>query len=375
MTWMEQRKTIDEVFLLRSMACLGIVFLHSFARSFLETNVIVNSMNLLFTFATPTFVFISIFILARSYKDQLPTNFWGKRVKFVLFPYLLFGTFYAGSKGLEVALSSDTSVMGAFWYFLWRHILLGDYHGYFILIILQFYVLYYFFHSHLKKWNPKVVLPVAFLITSAYLGFFNFVPPIQTPVGEYIWAKLYWIPFFGWLFYFTLAYYCGRYYPEFVALLQKHSKFVLAGPVVTGSLCVYLFQIDVFGKISSKQIDLVFFTTSMIFFIYYVGMSIKRVPDFFVFISQYAFGIYLFHPLFMAFIYIGLSLIPLSLPALIQVAIYAVVSVILSVIATFIMNKIPLGHYVSGKIGMGRTKAPKKEVSSSVIVPQGVVNK
>lgn len=208
---MDQRKTIDEVFLLRSMACLGIVFLHSFARSFLETNEIVNSMNLLFTFATPTFVFISIFILARSYPDQLPINFWGKRVKYVLFPYLLFGTFYAGSKGLEVALSSDISFVRAFGSFLWRHILLGDYHGYFILIILQFYVLYYFFHSHLKKWSPKVVLPVAFLITSAYLGFFNFVPPVQTPVGEYIWAKLYWIPFLGWLFYFTLAYYCGRY--------------------------------------------------------------------------------------------------------------------------------------------------------------------
>ncbi|MBN8209765.1 acyltransferase family protein [Bacillus sp. NTK071] len=373
---MDQRKTIDEVFLLRSMACLGIVFLHSFARSFLETNEIVNSINLLFTFATPTFVFISIFILARSYPDQLPINFWGKRVKYVLFPYLLFGTFYAGSKGLEVALSSDISFVRAFGSFLWRHILLGDYHGYFILIILQFYVLYYFFHSHLKKWSPKVVLPVAFLITSAYLGFFNFVPPVQTPVGEYIWAKLYWIPFLGWLFYFTLAYYCGRYYPAFVSILNKHSKLVLAGPVVAGSLCVVLYQNDIFGKISSKQIDMLFFTTSMIFFIYYIGMSIRRVPDFFVFISQYAFGIYLFHPLFMAFIYIGLSILPINLPALIQVAVYAVVSVVLSVIATFIMNKIPLGHYVSGKIGMGRKKVTEQKTPVSVIVPpQGVANK
>ena len=95
------KKTIDEIFLMRSIACLSIVFLHGIARSFLEENGIVGSISLLLTFGTPTFVFISEFILARSYPEQLPTNFWGKRVKYVLFPYLLFGTFYAGSKGLR----------------------------------------------------------------------------------------------------------------------------------------------------------------------------------------------------------------------------------------------------------------------------------
>lgn len=373
---MNQRKTIDEVFLLRSMACLGIVFLHAFSRTFYETSEVINSVNLLLTYATPSFVFISIFILARSYRDQLPTNFWGKRVKYVLFPYLLFGTFYAVSKGLEVALSSEASFLAAFGQFWWKHLLLGDYHGYFILIILQFYALYYFFHARLKNWSPKLVLPIAFLITSIYLGFFNFVPPVQTPIGEYIWAKLYWIPFLGWLFYFTLAYYCGRYFSEFVSLLKNNSKIVLAAPFMTGSLCVYLYQADIFGKISSKQIDMVLFTTSMIFFIYYVGMSLKRVPQFFVTISQYSFGIYLWHPLFMAFIYIGLSLLPMDLPAVVSVAVYAVVSVALSVIATYVLNKVPYGHYLSGKIGMGRKKVNERKEPVPVLVPQGrVANK
>ena len=101
------KKVIDEIFLLRSIACLSIVFLHAFARSFLEENGVVNSINMLLTFGTPTFVFISEFILARSYLGKLPSDFWRKRVKFVLLPYLLFGTFYAGSKGLELTLSSE----------------------------------------------------------------------------------------------------------------------------------------------------------------------------------------------------------------------------------------------------------------------------
>ena len=120
--------------------------------------------------------------------------------------------------------------MSAFGQYWWKHLLLGDYHGYFILIILQFYVLHYFFHENLKKWSPKIVLPVSFMISALYLGFFNFTPSIQTSVGQYIWDKFYWIPFLGWLFYFTLAYYSGRYYPTFVSYLKSYSRIVCYCP-------------------------------------------------------------------------------------------------------------------------------------------------
>ncbi|MYL62202.1 acyltransferase family protein [Bacillus hwajinpoensis] len=370
------KKTIDEIFLMRSIACLSIVFLHGIARSFLEENGIIASISLLLTFGTPTFVFISEFILARSYPEKLPNNFWGKRVKYVLLPYLLFGTFYAGSKGLELTLSSDVSFVSAFGQYWWKHLLLGDYHGYFILIILQFYVLHYFFHENLKKWSPKIVLPVSFIISALYLGFFNFVPSIQTSVGQYIWDKFYWIPFLGWLFYFALAYYSGRYYPVFVSYLKSYSRIVVIAPILIGSACVFFYHHGIFSKISSKQIDIVLFTTSMIFLIYYLGLKLRRVPDFFVFISQYSFGIYLFHPLFMAFIFIGLSVIPFNIHPLIETIIYVVFSVGLSIIATYIMNKIPYGHYVSGKIGMGRQKRIKENnTTPEIIVRQSVVDR
>ncbi|MDO6657806.1 acyltransferase family protein [Anaerobacillus sp. 1_MG-2023] len=365
------KKVIDEIFLLRSIACLSIVFLHAFARSFLEENGIVNSINMLLTFGTPTFVFISEFILARSYPDKLPSNFWGKRMKYVLLPYLLFGTFYAGSKGLELTLSSDIGFASAFLQYWWKHLLLGDFHGYFILIILQFYILHYYFHSYLKKWNPKIVLPISFLISAVYLGFFNFVPAVQTPVGQYVWDKFYWIPFVGWVFYFTLAYYCGRYYAAFMKLLKDHSKAVVIAPIVIAGMSVFLFNQGIFAKISSKQIDILFFATSMIFLIYYIGMKTRRISTFFVVISQYSFGIYLFHPLFMAVIYIALSILSVSLHPLIETVIYSVISVGLSIIASYIVNKVPYGYYFSGKIGMGRKDESREKTTAPLpTVPQ-----
>lgn len=64
---------------------------------------------------------------------------------------LFFGALYAGLKGLDMAGSEGIPLLQAFWYFLWRHWLLGDFHGYFILIIFQFYALFLLFQKHAKN--------------------------------------------------------------------------------------------------------------------------------------------------------------------------------------------------------------------------------
>src|SRR5690625_6254027 len=56
-----------------------------------------------------------------------------------------------------------------------RNIFLGESSIYFVLIIFQFYLLHMLCSKYLNRLSPKVVLPVAFLINFAYLGFFNFV--------------------------------------------------------------------------------------------------------------------------------------------------------------------------------------------------------
>jgi len=338
---------------MRSISCLSILLLHSLARAYADENNTVNLFRVLLTFGTPTFIFISEFILSRSYPEELPTNFWSKRLKYIMVPYILFGTFYALLKGFEQSVSSGNNLAGSFGNFLWRHILLGDYHGYFILVIFQFYLLHYFFHKYMKKWNPFLVMGSALLINLAYLGFFNFVKPYPSEIGVYIWEKFYWIPFFGWLFYFTLAYYCGKHFSVFIRILNKYSKWVIVSPVVIGSICLVLYGAKILPIISSKRVDMVFFTTSMILLIYYLATKISKVPKFFVWISQYSFGIYLIHPVFLAVMYLVYSRFSFEMhPALLTV-VYFFGSMLLSIASTYVLDKIPYGYYFAGKISIG----------------------
>lgn len=344
---------VNEIFLMRSIACLSIVLLHALSRAYFDESAVVNSLSVLLTFGTPTFVFISEFIISRSYKNELPAHFWKKRMKYLFLPYVLFGTIYAFSKGFEQSWSLGVPFWEAFSQLLWRHILLGDFHGYFILIIFQFYILHFFFYQYLQKWKPSVVISIAFLINIAYLSFFNFKQPVPTPIGQYIWDVYYWVPFFGWLFYFTVAYYCGRHYTSFLLLLKRHSQLVMIAPFVFGTICIALYQMDIIPLISSKRVDMLLFAMSMILFIYLVAMKIREIPSLIVVISQYSFGIYLLHPLFLAMMFLFVNRLQVSWNPIALTIVYFVGSTILSMATMHLLNKIPFGPYVVGRIGVG----------------------
>ena len=66
----------------------------------------------------------------------------------------------------------------------------------------------------------------------------------------------------------------------------------------------------------------------------------------------------------MAVIYIALSILSVSLHPLIETVIYSVISVGLSIIATYIVNKVPYGYYFSGKIGMGRKDESREKTAA-----------
>ncbi|WP_335870661.1 acyltransferase family protein [Bacillus sp. 2205SS5-2] len=348
---------VNEIFLMRSVACLGIVILHSVDRVFPEgSSVIISLVKLLLVCSTPIFIFISEFILAKTYREELPSTFWGKRIKYVLLPFLFFGTFYALAKAIQESLGSEGHVVTLFLTFLWKHLILGDYHGYFILVIFQFYLLHYFFHKLLKKANPVLMIGLSLLTTLAYLGFFNFTNPLPTPIWEYIWETFYWIPFPGWLFYFTLAYYCGVYYEEFITSLKKSAKWILITPILFAIISLTIDRLGWIEVISSKRVDMVFYSTSLILLLYYAANQMKNIPRFFIVISQYSFGIYLFHPFYLAVMYMVFSIISYTFSPAVEFLLYVTGSTLLSMISTYVLNKLPFGKYVSGRIGIGMKK-------------------
>jgi membrane-bound acyltransferase YfiQ involved in biofilm formation len=350
---MANKPMIKEVFVLRSLACLSIVFLHAIGQG-LEvlaageeinqfTFMLYDSLHLFLYFGTPMFVFISELLLARSYKDrQLPNYFLSKRVKFIFIPFVVMAFFYS----IPYAASLESWGLK----FL-LNVFIGSYHGYFVLIIFQFYLAHLFFHRYLKKWKPTIVLPVAFLINLIYLAIFNFTSPPAIPYGEYIWTRYYWVPFLGWIFYFCLGFYCGQHYEKMIKFLNNNKSIVFAAPLLTTTLLLFLYYSGLINVHSSKRIDILLHTPAIGFFLIYVVQQWRRIPKLLIVISQYSFGIYLLHIFYLSLAREMYDLFSLTFGAS-YIIITFLFSVICSIFTVYYLNQWKYGEYVVGKIGV-----------------------
>jgi membrane-bound acyltransferase YfiQ involved in biofilm formation len=369
----DKPKVIDELFLLRAVACLSIVLLHCIHRIYGDDTLSVRMLTLLMTFGTPTFVFISEFILSHSYPNSIPRDFWGKRLSYILVPYVLFGIFYAGMKAVEASLATAAPLAQTFAELSLRHVLIGDYHGYFILIIFQFYCLHRLFQVYIQRYSAKLVLSISLVINLAYLGFFNFTEPMNIPYADYIWSKFYWVPCLGWLFYFTLAYYCGRNYEAFKEAVRRNGLWIMAFLLVASAAPLYLLQQGILKDISSKRVDMLFFTVAMSLFLFYIALRLKDIPRWILTISRYSFGIYLFHPLYLAVMVLITRKVPLLDGTVLGVVVMLFGSTIGSIVTLHILNKWSWGPYFAGKVGKGKRDIGSKEPQPLTLLPK-IVN-
>src|SRR5699024_1137981 len=193
------------------------------------------------------------------------------RFKYLVLPYLSMGVAYAvydnwGESSADIAIAA----LG--------NIFLGQFVGYFVLVILQFYVLHHVLHRHLRRWNPWVVLTVAFAINAAY-----------------VWARGYWLRAIGWIFYFALGYYAGRYREEILAVIARRRIAVIAGTLSAAGLLLLSLSSGAFQFVSSKRPDLLFYAPMVIALLALCSLQWPRPPRFLLLISNYSFSIYLLH--------------------------------------------------------------------------------
>lgn len=348
-------KTIDEVFVLRSLACLSIALLHSINTIYPSPDEAINVMRLVLSFGTPAFVFISELVLSYAYPDGVPKNFWSKRIKFILFPYIVFGFINALA---DAVLQSSHSLIGSFISYSLQYILLGDFSAYFIVIIFQFYL----FHAYiapkvLHKFSLRTVLISSLIISMSYWAFFNFVPQFNLPFKAYIYNRFYMLPFIGWIFYFALAYYCGRQYRETIRLLNKYRYWVWTAAAATSAWMIVNFTSGIITAVSSKRLDMVLFVASMVFLVLQLSSKLKRIPSFWVRISQISFGLFLIHPIFFGILERGLKPVIDISETPIGVIVNFVIGMLLSAWAVLFANRFRWGAYLVGRIGIGRREA------------------
>lgn len=326
---------IKEWNFLRAFTCLCIVFLHSTTQtasivSYPEIEYY-HLFRILLCYATPTFIILSVIILANRYPDRLPPNFWSSRFKFIFLPFLSFAL-------VDAVLINYTNSNTVFVDKLLRNIVTGSFEGWFILVIFQFY----FLHHLVTKYKVSMawLIPTSILTMFWYLNWMNENPTI-IPDFNYM-LKL---PFIAWFGYFSFGYLIGKYY---TVISPKLYKYRWATLLYIGVSFSFIFLSYDAGNIlvHSRRFDLFPFVISVTCALLAWGQAI---PSFKVMtlLNNYAFGIYLVHwP-------VQMFLAPITADYFhhtsTRVLALFIISLLLAMIIIKLVSLLPFGKYIVGK--------------------------
>lgn len=248
--------------------------------------------------ATPIFILISETLLARNYASGVPKGFFYKRIKFILIPYALVGTvlsYTTSSKDLSSFLEKLKSI-----------VLLGHWHGYFILVIFQFYVLHWLLGKYLARTNPFLPLAAAFLLSFLHSFGFYFI-------GEYQGLILTHYPLshrtfiLSWVFYFVAGFYIGQYYDQLVAFLMKRIWLPALASISSYLAMMYLVLERGKDAAISERTEMLVFAISVFLLLVVLFRKYKVESNTLMYISNFSFFIYLSHLIVLPNL-VGLSL-------------------------------------------------------------------
>jgi len=335
-----------EIVLMRSIGCLSIVAFHAlgYANGYLNKNLI-DQIKLVLTFGTPMFIFISEFLLARTYRTMAPKNFLKSRIKFVLVPYLCMAFIYAIPDSIACYTKLHDLCFKQIVSIVLKNVLFGDFHGWFILVVCQFYFLHFIFIKYLQKVNGVAVMIASFIINIVYLSFFNLCDPINIPYAQYIWTHLYWLPFIGWIYYFSLAFYCGYYIESFQRFCNKSRKYIVIAP-----LSMLLLINNNFYKmtVDSKRVDVILYATVMIIVFCVIGSKVRKLPKILRIVNKYSFNIFWLHVSFQeVWLYVNKFYIQVNYIVYFMVSIFG--ALIYSILLARLIHKFKCGNYLIGK--------------------------
>lgn len=274
---------IKEWNLLRFIACLSIVFLHSTTQSArvlgYPSEEIYQFFRILLCYATPAFIVLSVIILANRYPDKLPEKFWVNRIKWIYLPFLFFAILDAiVGKYFNPNLLVGQKIID--------NIITGKFVGWFIIVIFQFYFLHYLIIRY--KLSLKWLFPISLIIMFGYSNY-----ALENPIAMEGYSHLLKLPFLGWFGYFTVAFLIGKHYKKVSHFLFKYRWLTLVGFAVS---ILYLYASFKSGnlEVNSRRLDLFPVVISFSSVVIAWGQLLPRFA-FVNLVSTYSFGIYLIH--------------------------------------------------------------------------------
>ncbi|WP_142825976.1 acyltransferase family protein [Planococcus soli] len=298
-------KNLNEINIIRAIMCLAIVATHSisnYLRNIEVDQAAYDQYILWIRFAllcsTPIFILLSETLLSKNYPDGLKKGFFKKRIKYILMPYILIGIIVS-YRGSDKDLSSFMEVA-------FQKVIFGQWYGFFVIVIFQFYLLHWLIGKYLARINPVGPILVSFAISFAHVyGFVHIGSYQELILTKYpLWYKTH---IFMWLFYFIVAFYIGQYYEQLVNFLTN--KIWVPALMTLTSFGIIMFnylEMD-YTRISSERYDMLLYSVSMFFLLVALIRKFNFDNQTLVMISNFSFFIYLTHMIFLPY-FVRLSL-------------------------------------------------------------------
>lgn len=286
----------------RAIFCIIIVIVHSMSGFLNDTNITYNQkmiysfIQVLLLFATPCFIILSETLLGMRYSNHIPKNFFWKRMKFILLPYLIFSLFVS----FKLFFSGSTN--SSLWEILLGIVIEGKFFGWFVIVIFQFYILHVLFYKYLSKIKPVYPIIISLIISFLHSYFMYNSSPYFNWWNNYYPMYNRTIIFY-WLFYFIVGFYFGKYYDQIMNFLRVKMKyFVLAWLITIVYLAYNFFNLHVYQN-ESNRYDLLLFSVISFLFIVHFSKKLRNIEiPFILMISEVSFFIYLSHQIIVDYI-------------------------------------------------------------------------
>ena len=322
--------------------------------------------------ALPQFVFISGVVLFNKYKHSFSlSTFYKKRVNTVLWPYLVFSTFYFFYPYIYTRVvssffpNSAVGWAGGGGVELIRAYLLGLATGsngpqmWFILLILQLYALYPLivkaYNRIRRRWNVTVVVLLVLLgVQMLYTALFVVTPSASYPFSS--WRVL----FVSLIFYFVLGIVVCDHYG---AIKQRVAKVPLISLLVIVALFTAGYSVAFYNTflISGSPAGYVWFyelmapAYSVLLIAFYLKISLvwaephSAVTRSVAKIGADSFGIYLVHSFFIAIFGIVLVKLGLTVANPVYYVVLAAAVLVASYATVHVIYRLPFSDIIIGR--------------------------
>ncbi|WP_051217618.1 acyltransferase [Paenibacillus assamensis] len=386
-----KKEHIEEIHYIRAFAFLAVVLQHSIGHyifvpeAHLADGVAFTFLLLVTKFAVPMFIFITGLVLFYNYDGRL--NYWTfmkKRFSDIIVPYLFWSFVYLLIQNHMDVLSAINRFGEVF--------LTGkaSYHLWYVIMIIQLYITFpisRFIIMQAKRWvrTPLAVyitfsvLAIAYILLMTYpihITAARWNIPLITPIlTKY--ADRNALNFF---YYFALGALAGLTITSWRAWISRYAGWIYSLFILTSTIMAYRtissFEIVPALKTEYSQLLLLrpvtaLFLVSSVFATYLFCMRISSVANsrtrrVVTFVSHYSYGAYLVH----AFV-LGLSYwLPDYFANYINVTLRTIIAFIiasfLSVMLTYVLSKLPMGHMMTG-LRRARSKTETNKSTSATM--------